>query len=35
MTDLEITRAVAFLANAGGAKFEEPAAPAAEAASAP
>lgn len=35
MTDLEITRAVAFLANAGGAKLEEPAAPAAEAASAP
>ncbi|MFZ2298170.1 MAG: cytochrome C [Burkholderiales bacterium RIFCSPLOWO2_12_FULL_64_99] len=35
LTDLEITRAVAFLANAGGAKFEEPAAPAAEAASAP
>lgn len=35
MTDLEITRAAAFMANAGGAKFEEPAAPAAEAASAP
>ena len=35
LSDLEITRAVAFLANAGGAKFEEPAAPAAEAASAP
>ena len=35
MSDLEITRAAAFMANAGGAKFEEPAAPAAEAASAP
>lgn len=35
MTDLEITRAAAFLSNAGGAKFEEPAAPAADAASAP
>ena len=34
MSDLEITRAAAFMANAGGAKFEEPAAPAA-AASAP
>ena len=35
MSDLEITRAAAFMANAGGAKFEEPAAPAADAASAP
>lgn len=35
-TDLEIGRAVAYLANAGGAKFAEPAAPApADAASAP
>lgn len=30
--DLEITRAVVYLANAGGAKFAEPAAPAASAA---
>lgn len=30
MSDLEITGAAAFMANAGGAKFEEPAAPAAE-----
>lgn len=35
MSDLEITRAAAFLANAGGAKFEEPPAPAGDAASAP
>lgn len=31
-TDFEISRAVAFLANAGGGKFPEPEAPAAEAA---
>ena len=29
-TDVEIARAVAFMANSGGAKFDEPAAPAAE-----
>lgn len=33
-SDTEIARAVAFMANAGGAKFDEPAAPAAAAASA-
>ncbi len=33
--DTEIARAVAYMANAAGAKFEEPAAPAAEGASAP
>jgi cytochrome c5 len=33
--DLEIARAVAYLGNAGGGKFEEPAQPAAAAASAP
>jgi cytochrome c5 len=33
-SDTEIARAVAFMANAGGAKFEEPAAPAAEASAA-
>jgi cytochrome c5 len=30
-SDIEVGRAVAFMANAGGAKFEEPKAPAAEA----
>ena len=30
-TDIEVGRAAAFMANAGGAKFEEPKAPAAEA----
>lgn len=34
-SDLEIGRAVVFMANKAGAKFAEPAAPAAEAASAP
>ncbi|HRL98915.1 MAG TPA: c-type cytochrome [Acidovorax sp.] len=33
--DTEIARAVAYMANAAGAKFDEPAAPAAEGASAP
>lgn len=31
LSDLEVARAAAHMANAGGAKFEEPAAPAAEA----
>lgn len=31
LSDLEVARAVVHMANAGGAKFEEPAAPAAEA----
>jgi cytochrome c5 len=35
ISDLEIGRAVVYMANQGGAKFEEPAAPAADAASAP
>lgn len=34
MSDLEIARAVVYIANQGGAKFDEPAAPAAAAASA-
>jgi cytochrome c551/c552 len=35
LTDTEVARAVAFMANAGGAAFKEPAAPAAPAAPAP
>ena len=35
LTDTEVSRAVAFMANAGGAAFKEPAAPAAPAAPAP
>lgn len=34
-SDYEVSRAVVYMANAGGAKFAEPAAPAASAASAP
>lgn len=35
LSDLEITRAVVYLTNSGGSKFDEPAAPAGDAASAP
>ena len=34
MSDLEIARAVVYIANQGGAKFDEPAAPAAAASAA-